>query len=212
MTQQRAETNNEAKLRDVRAAEEIEHVRQQGNLQGSRTAQTSDTRNATQNILTQAANMDMQMSFQHDRIKSAKVEQLQKKKQKLEKDEEKFRGLANVAWMAFPVTAIVFVCTCCQCCLPELMKEKKRNAQRKINEVDAELLALTNVNVHRSFAISDSVSATNHDRRYTGTADPQMESVYAAPPPGSMVTTTTRSATPPNYHDFMSGVTQVHIQ
>ncbi|CAN0498260.1 unnamed protein product, partial [Ectocarpus sp. 8 AP-2014] len=85
--------------------------------------------------------MDMQMSIHHDRIKSAKVEQLQKKKQKLEKDEEKFRGLANVAWMAFP--------------------EKKRNAQRKINEVDAELLALTNVNVHRSFAISDSVSATN---------------------------------------------------
>ncbi|CAN0182467.1 unnamed protein product [Ectocarpus sp. 8 AP-2014] len=212
MTQQRAETNNEAKLRDIRAAEEIEHVRQQGNLQGHRTAQTSDTRNATQNILTQAANMDMQMSIQHDRIKSAKVEQLQKKKQKLEKDEEKFRGLTNVAWMAFPVTAIVFVCTCCQCCLPELMKEKKRHAQRKINEVDAELLALTNVNVHRSFAISDSVSATNHDRRYTGTADPQMESVYAAPPPGSTVTTTTRSAAPPNYHDFMSGVTQVHIQ
>ncbi|CAN0442606.1 unnamed protein product, partial [Ectocarpus sp. 13 AM-2016] len=108
-------------------------------------------------------------------------------------------------------TNTVLVCAYCTH-VARFWQERKRNAQRKINEVDAELLALTNVNVHRSFAISDSVSATNHDRRYTGTADPQLESVYAAPPPGSTVTTTTHSAAPPSYHDFVGGVTQVHIQ
>ncbi|CAM9135839.1 unnamed protein product [Ectocarpus sp. 8 AP-2014] len=225
MVQYRPETNNEAKLRDVRAAETIHHVQHQGSLQANRTAQAADTRSATQNILTQAANTDMHMSMHHDRIKSTKVEQLEKKRKKLEKDEEKYRGLVNVAWIAFPVTMVVYVLTCCSCCLPELMKERKRNAQRKINEVDAELLALTNVNVRRNFAISDSVSATNEDRRFTGTADPYVESVYAAHPPVSTITTTaarapvstiTTTATcpsaPPDYHEYMSGVKQVHVQ
>ncbi|CAM9337631.1 unnamed protein product [Ectocarpus fasciculatus] len=213
MVQYRPETNNEARLRDVRAAEEIHHVRDQGSHQQHRTAQTADTRSATQNILTQAANTDMHMSIHHDRIKSTKVEQLEKKRKKLEKDEEKYRGFVNVAWMAFPVTMAVYVLTCCNVCLPELMKERKRNAQRKIQEVYAELLALTNVNVRRSFAISDSVSATNEDRRFTGTTDPQTESVYAARPPVSTITTTATCPTaPPDYHEYLSGVTQVHIQ
>ncbi|CAN0010147.1 unnamed protein product [Ectocarpus sp. 4 AP-2014] len=213
MVQHRPETNNEKKLRDARAAEAIHHVQHQGSLQANRTAQTADTRSATQNILTQAANTDMHMSMHHDRIRSTKVEQLEKKRKKLEKAEEKYRGLVNVAWIAFPVTMAVYLLTCCSCCLPELMKERKRNTQRKINEVDAELLALTKVNVRRSFAISDSVSATDDDRRFTGTADPHVESVYAAHPPVSTVpTTATCPSAPPDYHEYMSGVTRVHVQ
>ncbi|CAM9760946.1 unnamed protein product [Ectocarpus sp. 12 AP-2014] len=225
MMPHRPETNNEKKLRDVRAAEEIHHVQHQGSLQANRTAQVADTRSAAQNILTQAANTDMHMSMHHDRIRSTKVEQLEKKRKKLEKDEEKYRGLVNVAWIAFPVTMVVYVFTCCHCCLPDLMKERKRNTQRKIKAVDAELLALTNVNVRRNWSISDSVSATDEDRRFTGTADPHVESVYAAHPPVSTITTTTARApistvtttatcpsAPPDYHEYMSGVKQVHVQ
>lgn len=64
----------------------------------------------------------MHMSIHHDRIKSTKVEQLEKKRKKLEKDEEKYRSLVNVAWMAFPVTMVVYIITCCNCSLPEIMK------------------------------------------------------------------------------------------
>ncbi|CAM9911795.1 unnamed protein product, partial [Ectocarpus fasciculatus] len=145
--QYKPETKNEANLRDVRAEEEIKHVRHQGSLQQGRTEQVADTRTATQHILTQAATTDMNNFATNERIKSAKVAELEKKRAKLEKDEEKYRGFVNVAWMAFPVTIAVYVLTCCNVCLPELMKERKRNAKQKMDDVDAQLLALTNVNV-----------------------------------------------------------------
>ncbi len=47
MVQHKPETNNEARLRDARAAEEIVRIQHQGQLEQGRTVQNADTRSVT---------------------------------------------------------------------------------------------------------------------------------------------------------------------
>lgn len=208
MGQHKPETNNEARLRDARAAEEIARIQHQGQLEQGRTIQNADTRSVTAGILTETATTDANMASHHNRFKNARVEEIHKKKEKLEKDEEQFRNLAKYSWFLFPVTLAIYCVTCCNVFLPEMMKEKKRNAQRKIKEADAELLQLTNVGVRSSYSISNSVGASDMDRRVSGTMDPPGASVYAPAPVSHVV-----MAPPPPYHDVGVGVvTQPHVQ
>ncbi|CAN0211662.1 unnamed protein product [Pylaiella littoralis] len=210
MLHTRPETNNEARLRDARAEEDIHRIQHAGQLQHKRTEKTADARTATADILNTAANTDRNMAMHHDRIKNSKVDELNEKKAKLEHAEQKYRELINVAWIAFPVTAAVYLCTCTHVFLPDVMKEKKRNAQHKIKVIDAELMNLTSINVRRNFSIGDTVSSSDVDRRYSGSGDPApQQSVYAPAPAYSAVTS---SRPPPAYHAHVVGGAQIHIQ
>lgn len=91
----------------------------------------------------------------------------------------------------------------------KMRQERKRNAQRKVKEADAELFRLTNVGVRSSYSISNSVGASDVDRRVSGTMDPPDASVYA-PAPVSHVAT---APPPPSYYEYVTGgVAQPHFQ
>eukprot|EP00903_Cladosiphon_okamuranus_P009639 g9172.t1 len=215
--QYKPETNNEARLRDVRAEEEIHRIQQQGQLDQKRTDKTADTRSKTADILAAAASTDANMAAHHNQFKNTRVDELHKKKAKLEKDEEQFRKFIKYSWICLPITLVVYLGSCGSAFLPDMMKEKKRNAQRKIKEADQELYQLTNVNVRSSYSMSNHVNSSDTDRRVSGTMDQPPASVYAAPPARAAVVShvapvshVVTAPPPPSYHEFVGGA--VHVQ